>query len=175
MRSAFSWLAIFVTAASLAGSVGCVDENTTDVDSLEVTAEDEMEDEVFTQMSDEGKADGALSWNAVARLAVNAGMSCGGERVAIAVAVARAESAFKPLARLVNPGNGTDRGIWQINSKWHPNVSNACAYSPSCNARAMMRISSKGTKWSPWWTFKKGRHLQFMSKARAAQRAVCGG
>lgn len=147
----------------------------TDDTLLEPLEGDAAADAAFAQALQDDKADAALSYNAVARIAHAAGVSCTGERIALAVAVARAESAHKPDARLVNPGNGTDRGLWQINSKYHPNVSDACAYSPSCNARAMARISNGGRKWSPWWSWKNGKHRPFMAKARAAQSAICGG
>jgi hypothetical protein len=125
-------------------------------------------------MSEDGKADGALSYQAVARVAKTAGLTCTGERIAIAVAVAKAESGFRPtITNTAGNAHGIDRGLWQINSYWHPNVTAACAFSPSCNARAMVRISSSGTKWSPWWTFKNRKHVPFMSQARAAQAAVC--
>lgn len=40
------------------------------------------------------------------------------------------ESGLNPLARGVNPGGSVDRGIAQINSRWHPEVSDAEAYNP---------------------------------------------
>src|SRR5687768_4275365 len=54
-------------------------------DEIDVSEEDAIEDEVFGQMSEDGKADGALSYQAVARVAKIAGLSCTGERIAIAV------------------------------------------------------------------------------------------
>lgn len=141
---------------------------------FEVSEEDAIEDEVFGQMSEDGKADGALGYQAVAQLAKNAGVTCVNSRIAIAVAVAKAESGFRPqITNTAGNAHGIDRGLWQINSYWHPNISAACAFSPSCNARAMASISSKGTKWSPWWTYVHGKHLPFMASARAAQAAVC--
>jgi hypothetical protein len=141
---------------------------------LEVAEGDLTNDQEFELAVADGKADGALSYTAVARLAKNAGLSCAGERIAIATAVAKAESAFRPNAtNTVGNSHGVDRGLWQINSYYHPNVSAACAFSPSCNARAMTRISSQGTRWRPWWTYVNGKHRPFMARARDAQRAVC--
>ena len=68
-----------------------------------------------------------------------------------------------------------DIGLWQINSYWHPEVSATCALSASCNARAAARISRQGRRWREWWTWKNNKHVPFMSRARAAQAAVCGG
>lgn len=61
-----------------------------------MTDDDQAEDEAFNALAMDGKADAALSYAAVARLAVNAGISCSGDRIAIAVAVANAESSFRP-------------------------------------------------------------------------------
>ena len=141
---------------------------------FEVSADDAIEDEVFDQMSEDGKADGALGYQAVARLAKAAGVSCSGERIALAVAVAKAESGFRPtITNIAGNAHGIDRGLWQINSYWHPEISATCALSASCNARGMAAISSKGTKWSPWWTYVNRKHVAFMAQARAAQAAVC--
>ena len=90
-------------------------------------------------------------------------------RLVTAVAVGLAESSCNPSATYVNPGgNGTDRGLWQINSKYHPEVTDACAYDAQCNADAAYRISSGGTSWTPWSTYNSGKYLQFMSQAQAA-------
>lgn len=161
---------------------GCVagadaEEGGTIDEALAPDADDAERDAEFAAQLD-GKADAALTHVAVAKLAKAAGVSCSGDRLALAVAIAQAESGLRPKAFLVNKTrsgtyNGTDRGLWQINSKYHPNVSDECAYSPSCNARAMARISVNGTKWTPWWTFKNGKHRPFMSDARAAAAAVC--
>lgn len=133
----------------------------------------EADAELNSVLSD-SKADAALSYTAVAKLAKAAGLSCTGERIAIAVAVAKAESGLRPDAtNTAGNVHGIDRGLWQVNSYWHPEVSKACALSASCNARAMVNISSRGTKWSPWWTYKNRKHVPFMASARAAQAAVC--
>ncbi len=165
---------ITVVALALSFSACATEDGELMDDELDVSEEDAIEDEVFGQMSEDGKADGALSYQAVARVAKTAGLTCTGERIAIAVAVAKAESGFRPtITNTAGNTHGIDRGLWQINSYWHPNVTAACAFSPSCNARAMVRISSSGTKWSPWWTFVHGKHRPFMAQARAAQAAVC--
>ena len=141
---------------------------------FEVSEDDAVEDTVFDQMSEDGKADGALGYQAVARLAKAAGVSCTGERIAIAIAVAKAESGFRAtITNTQGNSHGIDRGLWQINSYWHPEISAACALSPSCNARGMVAISSRGTKWSPWWTYVNRKHIPYMGQARAAQAAVC--
>ncbi len=149
------------------------DEPWTDEDNV-VTGDDQVNDQALDDVLQDSKADGALSYRAVAQLAKDAGISCSGDRIALATAVAKAESGFRPTStNTAGNAHGIDRGLWQINSYWHPEVSAACALSASCNARAAARISSKGTKWSQWWTYKNGKHLPFMSQARAAKAAVC--
>jgi hypothetical protein len=166
---------IFIPLLLLALSACALDEDDFDPADYEVTEADVAEDEAFAAVANDSKADAALTYLAVAKLAKAAGLTCGGERIAIAVAVAKAESGFRPDAtNTVGNTRGIDRGLWQINSYWHPNVSKECAFSPSCNARAMYNISKKGTTWRPWWTWVNGKHLPFMSQARAAQRSVCG-
>jgi hypothetical protein len=140
-----------------------------------IISEDEAgADNELEQAVADGKADGALTYVAVARLAKNAGFPCTGERIATAVAVAKAESSFRPwITNTVGNTRGIDRGLWQINSYWHPEVSASCALSASCNARAAARISSKGASWSQWWTWKNRKHVPFMAQSRSAQATVC--
>ncbi|HPH69825.1 MAG TPA: transglycosylase SLT domain-containing protein [Kofleriaceae bacterium] len=168
------FIALLISVTATAAGCATQDDGGDDEIDLAVTAEDEAADAEFGLQVSDGKEDGALSYTAVARLAKNAGIPCSGERIAIATAVARAESSFRPtITNTVGNAHGIDRGLWQINSYWHPEVSKECALSASCNARAAARISSKGTKWRQWWTFVNNKHLPFMSQARAAQRAVC--
>jgi hypothetical protein len=107
-----------------------------------------------------------------ARVGFDAGFR--GERLVVAVAVGLAESSCRPDARLANgptagcPNGSVDRGLWQINSCYHPQVTNACAFDARCNARETYRISSGGTSWQPWVTYNTGRYRDFLAAARAA-------
>ncbi len=157
----------------LALTTSCVAEEEDDPDL--VTEEDMAADEELEGMLGDGKEDSALSYVAVAQLVKTAGVPCTGERIATAVAVAKAESGFRPqITNTIGNARGIDRGLFQINSYWHPEVSVACAFSASCNTRAAVRISKVATRWTEWWTWKNGKHIQFMTSARAAQRSVCG-
>lgn len=152
---------------------GCATELEEDAP-LEVTDEDMAADADFGMQIGDGKEDSELSYVAVARLVKTAGITCSGERIAVAVAIAKAESSFRPwITNTAGNTHGIDRGLWQINSYWHPEVSATCALSASCNARAAMRISKKATVWSEWWTWKNGKHLPYMTSARGAQASVC--
>ncbi|CAN5352992.1 hypothetical protein BH11MYX1_BH11MYX1_17710 [soil metagenome] len=141
---------------------------------LTVSSEDTTADAEMDRAVADDKADSGLSYLAVAKVAQLAGIYCSYDRLATAVAVARAESGFRSTAtNTVGNSHGIDRGLWQINSYWHPDVSVACAFSPSCNARVMYQISSHGTIWTAWWTYKNGKHLPYMAQARAAAAAIC--
>lgn len=167
-------LSLIATTVTIFASGCATDDETLDPDGYDVSDTDLQGDDAYDQATQDGKADGALSYQAVARLAKNAGLSCSGSRIALAVAVAKAESGFRANAtNTVGNAHGVDRGLWQVNSYWHPNVSASCAFSPSCNARVMASISSHGTNWRPWWTYVNHKHLPFMTQANAAQRAVC--
>ncbi len=88
-------------------------------------------------------------------------------QIVVAVAVGMAESGCNPSATGQNPGS-VDRGLWQINSYYHSEVSDACAYQAQCNANAAWNISSKGTDWTPWSTYNNGAWAQYLSTARDA-------
>lgn len=66
-----------------------------------------------------------------------------------------------------------DRGWLQINSFWHPEVSDACAFDPACAAREAYRISSQGTNFNQWTTFQNGCSDTKMAQV-AGQSAVQG-
>lgn len=87
-----------------------------------------------------------------------------------AVAVALAESGGDTQAVNVNNDatRSRDRGLFQINSRWHPEVTDAQAFDPAANAAAAYRISAGGTSWSQWSTWKNGAATAQMVRARVA-------
>jgi hypothetical protein len=95
-------------------------------------------------------------------------------QIVVAVAVALAESSCNPTAKGSNgptsgcPNGSVDRGLWQINSCYHSEVSDACAYQIQCNANAAFNISSGGTNWSPWSTYNSGAWRSHIDTAKAA-------
>ena len=156
----------------IALAAGCAAEP--EGDPNEVTEEDMEADAELEGVVADGKEDSALSYLAVAKLVKAAGVPCTGERIAVAVAVAKAESSFRPwITNTVGNSKGTDRGLFQINDYWHSEVSDTCAFSASCNTRAAVRISKTATNWNEWWTWKNGKHLPYMTSSRAAQSSVC--
>src|SRR3712207_4619802 len=107
-----------------------------------------------------------------ATVASRAGFS--GERLVTAVAVGMGESSCRPGAQNANgptkgcPNGSVDRGLWQINSCWHPSVSASCAFDAQCNANAAYRISAKGSNFTPWVAYTNGSYRNHLDAARAA-------
>jgi hypothetical protein len=107
-----------------------------------------------------------------ATVASRAGFS--GEGLVTAVAVGMGESSCRPDAQNTNgptkgcPNGSVDRGLWQINSCWHPSVSTSCVYDAQCNANAAYRISAKGANFTPWVVYTNGSYRKYLDAARAA-------
>jgi hypothetical protein len=104
-----------------------------------------------------------LTLQQLQQYAKNAGFS--GQGLTDIVAISEAEdTSGNPLAtNTVGNSAGTDRGVLQINSYYHPEVSNACAFDPQCAFDAAFNISDNGTNFEPWATFTSGKYLQFLS------------
>ena len=62
------------------------------------------------------------------------------------------ESRWNTQATNINKGGrlGIDRGLWQISDKFHPEVSNACAYDYKCATKEAIRIIKK-QGFTPWY------------------------
>lgn len=60
-------------------------------------------------------------------------------------ALINCESKWQADASLINYSGrqGVDRGLWQISDKYHPEVSNSCAYDYSCSTKEAIRIIKK--------------------------------
>jgi hypothetical protein len=69
------------------------------------------------------------------------------------------------------PGGSYDRGLWQVNSKAWPQVTDACAFQPACNAGAAYAISAQGATFSPWAVYDGTGYTRYLG---AAQTAVTG-
>ena len=105
---------------------------------------------------------GRLSVAQIGTFAEQAGFS--GSALAMAVAVALAESGGDPLATDHDTNGTVDRGLWQINSV-HRAYSAACDYAPSCATRAAYAISAHGRDWSPWVTYQRGEEIAYLPEA----------
>lgn len=81
----------------------------------------------------------------------------------VAAAIAMAESSGDPLAVGKNrKPKSKDRGLFQINDRWHPEVSDRCAFDARCNAREAFRISEGGRDWRQWSTWHNGAYKQYL-------------
>lgn len=96
------------------------------------------------------------------------------KRAVVAVAVGMAESYCRKNAVGHNPPTSgcprgsDDRGLWQINSCYHSEVSDHCAFTPRCNARAAKHISDRGRDWTPWSAYNNGAYRQYLQVAQQA-------
>lgn len=94
--------------------------------------------------------------------------------IAIAVAVALAESGGRPEATHVNSNGSTDYGLWQVNSihGFDPNR----LLTPTGNGSAAHQVYSEaGNKWTPWSTYKSGAYLAFLARGRAVAGSASAG
>ncbi len=67
----------------------------------------------------------------------------------LAVKVATCESKLNPTARNYNSADSVDRGLFQINSKWHPEVTDAQADDPEYATRFFCKAFKEGNL--SWW------------------------
>ncbi len=98
-----------------------------------------------------------------------------GQGLRLAVAVGLAESGGNPTARGPNPptpgcpAGSVDRGGWQLNNCYHPEVTDACADDLACAGAATYRISVGGSDWSAWTTYTSGA---YHAQLPAADQAI---
>lgn len=118
-------------------------------------------------------AGGGTGAQVAAQTAYDAGFR--GNALVVAVAIAGAESGWRADASNSTgnePAGSVDRGMWQLNSHWHSEVSDECAYAPRCAAKAVYRISAAGLDWSQWVTYTSGAYSSHLPAAQAAVHAV---
>jgi len=66
--------------------------------------------------------------------------------------IIQCESKGNPDAHAVNWSNkaGVDRGLWQISSLYHKEVSNECSYNYKCSTLEAIRIYKEWGGWGAW-------------------------
>lgn len=106
----------------------------------------------------------------IAQIAAGAGFT--GTGLVRAIAVALAESSGTAAATHTNSDGSIDRGLWQLNSRWHPEVSAAQALAPATAAAATYTISKAGTDWHEWATWNSGAAAAQMGRAQLAAASV---
>lgn len=117
----------------------------------------------------------ALTFDEVARLALDAGFRADDDSAAIAVAIAKAESGFNPGV-MGDVDLGGSIGLWQVHLPSSPQHSAEDLRDPAYNARAAYAISRGGTNFNPWCTYKpsacngagNNAYARYLSEARAA-------
>ena len=97
---------------------------------------------------------------------------------AIFIAVIGAETAgsYDETIQHVNEGGtapgSIDRGLLAFNSKWHPEVSDECAYDGVCAIKEGVRVyREQGNSWAAWNTYKNGAYEKYLREARVAVEA----
>ena len=108
----------------------------------------------------------------IAEIAVDVGFARTHARTAVAVALAESGGRTDVVNEAGNVPPSRDRGLWQINSYWHPEVSDREAFDPVQCGRAAYRISKSGADWHPWATWTSGAYLSFAHRAAIAVSAV---
>jgi len=71
----------------------------------------------------------------------------------LAYKIAKCESGLNPHARGINKTGSIDRGIFQWNDKYHPEVSDDCAFDVECSARAFCKAAKENHL--SWWNASK--------------------
>lgn len=95
-----------------------------------------------------------------------------GQALDTVVAIALAESGGNTQAtNRNNPGGTVDRGVLQINSYWHSEVSDAQAFDPASAFKAAYRISNSGRDFTQWVTYQTGAYKQFLANDSQSQSA----
>lgn len=126
-----------------------------------------------------GGGDGkALSADAIARVAYNAGFR--GNALVTSVAVAMAESGGRAGAHNPNASTGDDSwGLWQVNYYADLRDERIAQYGqpegqtdPQHNANSAFAISGGGRNFKPWTTFTSGTYKKHLSSAAAAAARV---
>lgn len=67
----------------------------------------------------------------------------------LAVRVAQCESGLNPNAKRVNVGGSVDRGLYQWNDRYHPDITDAAAYDPKTATELFCQAVSK--EHLSWW------------------------
>jgi hypothetical protein len=110
-----------------------------------------------------------LTAREIAKVAHQAGWR--DENLIKAVAVALAESGGYTEATNTNSDGSIDRGLWQLNNKYQPQVSDACAFDPACATREAYKIyRDRSYTFNPWAAYTSGAYKKHLA---AATRGIC--
>jgi hypothetical protein len=121
-----------------------------------------------------------LSYDDVARLALEAGFRADDDSAATAVAIAKAESGFN-AGVYGDAAYGGSIGLWQINLPANPQYNENSLRDPATNAQAAYALyRTRG--FNPWCTYKpsacggagNNAYARYLDEARAAVARVAG-
>lgn len=73
----------------------------------------------------------------------------------LAVRVAKAESSLQPTAYNENTTGSLDRGVFQWNNKYHPEITDECAFNVECATKAFCDAVNGGNL--SWWNASKDK------------------
>ena len=76
-----------------------------------------------------------------------------GVDVELAVRVAKCESGLDPAARNINTSGSIDRGVFQWNDRWHPEITDEIAFDVEKSTRAFCKAFKNGHL--SWWNATK--------------------
>lgn len=85
-----------------------------------------------------------------------------GDNWRLAYAVMMSESRGVSTARNINANGNIDNGYWQINNRYHPNITLECTQNVKCSTEYAYQLSKGGTDWNAWYGYKNGGYLTFM-------------
>ena len=71
----------------------------------------------------------------------------------LAYKVAKCESSLNPDARGINKTGSVDRGVFQWNDKYHPEITDNCAFDVDCATKAFCKAVKEGHL--NWWSASK--------------------
>lgn len=86
-----------------------------------------------------------------------------------ATAIVLGESGGDPRAVNRNSDTSIDRGLWQINSRWHPGVTERMAFDVALSTGYALQISQGGTNFQLW---NARLHRNFPDHLRRAEQAA---
>jgi hypothetical protein len=92
----------------------------------------------------------------------------GKEQIVTATAIALAESGGDQNATHKNKNGSTDKGLWQINDKAHPDKIALATSSAIGNAQAAYKVWAEKHSFTPWATFNSKSYLAHMPAAESA-------
>jgi hypothetical protein len=119
----------------------------------------------------EPPADNWLTDQQIADVLADAGFTGSGWTIGVAVVLAESGGRTDAVNEAGNTPPSRDRGLWQLNDYWHPEVSDDCAFDALCSSVEAYRISDGGEYWGAWAAYNAGTYLDYWDRAEAV---TCG-